>query len=204
MELSSDEEDGEEHGGGGVAAGGGGRQGGGPRQQCSVFSLIHHGGPARRPRVPVGTAAGPSSGVNAHRRRDVVDRQAPVFVQRRDYRTDWPKIWHSVTPHGSNHYLRLSQTFGMLHSDMKALCTEHPGVVCGLSRSCRHNPPVGYLWWWLSKGRGLSKEQHADLAKVGPTLAEREAARSEFESLDGVAEFLAAEAGGAGQGEPPQ
>ena len=161
---------------------------------------MHHGGPARRLQQPV--VAGPSSGV--HDRPPVTVHRAPEFVARRDYRSSWPKIFHSVTPYGSNSYLRLSQTAGMEHSDIKAVCAEHAGSVCGLSRGCRNNRPIGYLWWWLAQGRGLTKAQHSELGRVGPTFAQRHAAREAFERLDGVDDFLAAEAGGAGQGEPLQ
>ena len=198
---SSSEEEGGDGGGGGKGRG----RGHAPRQSRSgsAMSLIHHTARAAGS-VPVPPPPVPSSsGAARVRRRDDVDRSAPVFVQRRDERSSWPKVLHSVTEHGTKNYLRLSVTRGMLHSDMRAVCTEHPGAVCSLSRSCRHQRPLGLLWWWLSKGSGLTKQQHADLLADGPpTHAEREAARLEFESLDGVAEFLAAEAGGANQGEP--
>ena len=196
MELSDpDSSDGEPPGGGAAR---GRRPGPGPPR--SALSLMHHGGPARRPQQPV--VAGPSSGVQDRPQATV--RGAPEFVARRDYRSSWPKFFHSITPYGSKNYLRLSQTAGMEHSDLKAVCAEHAGSVCGLSRSCRNNRPIGYLWWWLGQGRGLTKEQHSELGRAGPTFAQRHAARQAFERLDGNDEFLAADAGGADQGEPPQ
>ena len=90
MELSdSDSSDGEAPGGGAAR---GRRPGPGPPR--SALSLMHHGGPAGRPRQPV--VAGPSSGVQD--RPPATVRGEPEFVARRDYRSSWPKIFHSITP----------------------------------------------------------------------------------------------------------
>ena len=98
-------------------------------------------------------------------------------------------------------YLRLSQTLGSAHFDMRAVCAKHN---CTLSHRCRDLRPVGKLWAWLDYGQRddvQTKEQHREYI---PSYEVRAAARRTFERKDPleVEQFLDAEAGGAGRGEP--
>ena len=114
-----------------------------------------------------------------------------------------PKVLHSITPSGSGNYLRLHLNSSKLVFDMSAICKEHPGTGCTINRCCRCNRPIGFLWWWLGQGRGRTSAEHKALARgKGPTYAQRSAARQSFECIAGVEDFLYAEEGGVGQGEP--
>ena len=68
-----------------------------------------------------------------------------------------------------------------------------------MTKSMRYHRPIGRLWAWLTAGYGLTKEQHA---AVVPSLDDRRRARQEFEALADVREFVTAECGGVGLGEP--
>ena len=169
----------------------------------SVFDLVAHG---RRPSgVPSPSGVPPPPPHPAPRDpagpRPAPRRSAPVFVARRDFRSNWPKYLHSQSGRSSNNYLRVSRTFGNEHADMRAVCSEHDGQVCSLSRSCRSGRPIGLLWWWLAQGKGKTKEQH-QWPHCIPSREDRVAARAAFEALDNIDEFVSAESGGAGLGEP--
>ena len=115
----------------------------------------------------------------------------------------WPKMLHSVTPSGKNSYVRLSQTWGKSSMDFRAVCAEHG---CSLSRSGDQWRPIGRLWSWLDYGRseecrGAADPKCAHQAYIPSHDACREA-RIAFELLPGSGPWLAAEAGGPGQGEP--
>ena len=121
------------------------------------------------------------------------------FLGRRDERSLWPKILHSQNSNGQCSYLRLSVTWGKQHSDCKAVCYLHEG--CGRSRSMRMSRPIGELWAWLEYG--MTAKDKAEHVLYEPPLSARTSARASFESIgDAAAEFLAAEAGGIGLGEP--
>ena len=82
-----------------------------------------------------------------------------------------------------------------------AICTEH--LCCWISRGCITTRPIAFMWWWLGQGHGRTRDEHIALARgKGPTYAQRSAARQSFECIPGVGDFLAAEAGGVGLGEP--
>ena len=55
------------------------------------------------------------------------------------------------------------------------------------------------LWWWFGQGKGKTKEEHVACT---PTREEWALARAAFEALDHIDEFVDAEAGGRGLGEP--
>ena len=109
----------------------------------------------------------------------------------------------SVTPYRTKSYLRLVINASQSRYEINAICMAHPGTICRISRGCYNNRPIGFLWWWLGQGRGRTSDEHKALARgKGPTYAQRFAARQSFECIPGVEDFLAAEAGGVGQGEP--
>ena len=124
-------------------------------------------------------------------------------IMLKDFRSDWPKILFSENKRGQKSYVRLSTTFGKSWSDAKAVCAQHHGRNCGRSRGMREARPLGYLWAWLQMADDpsmTSKEVHE---AYQPDFETRCAARLEFESLgDAVREFLLAECGGPGLGEP--
>ena len=125
-----------------------------------------------------------------------------MFAARRDFRTAWPKFLHSESSSApGKHYLRVSTTLGKHHADLRAVCNEDPGEVCSLSRSCRGCRPLGLLWWWLGQGKGKTKKEH-QWPNYEPTREQRVSARAVFEALDDIDEFVDAEAGGRGMGEP--
>ena len=114
-----------------------------------------------------------------------------------------PKVLHSITPTCSGNYLRLHLNTTKLVFNMSAICKEHPGTGCTINRCCRNSRPIGFLWWWLGQGHGRTSTEHKALAHgKGPTYAQRCAARQSFECIAGVEDFLVAEEGGVGQGEP--
>ena len=160
-----------------------------------ILSAVKHG--ERPPAVVapplscrVASAAGASSSVATTR---------STFKPCRDFRSIWPKILHSQNELGQRCFLRLSTTWGNTHQDMRAVCIHH-GSHCSKSRSCKFERPVGRLWAWLNAGAAIgSKEDHA---KYVPTLEDRTLARLEFENLPDTREFLDAECGGFGLGEP--
>ena len=125
---------------------------------------------------------------------DADPRAAPVFVQRICRKSAWPKMLHSQHG-GANSVLRLSQTWGCEHWDMRASCAR-----CGatLTQGCRDVRPLGALWSWLDY-QCTSGEQHRTHR---PSFAERHAARLRFEGLPGSTQWCTAEHGGAGFGEP--
>ena len=123
-------------------------------------------------------------------------------VIQKDYRSIRPNILFSQNERGQKSYVRLSTTWGKYWSDGKAVCALH-GANCRQSRSMRSGRPLGLLWAWLKFGEDpsvTSKEQHDSYQ---PTFEVRCEARREFEELgDAVHEFLSAESGGPGLGEP--
>ena len=137
---------------------------------------------------------------DAHR--DVAPDRA--FIGRKDHRSLWPKFLHAVNGRGQNSYLRLSTTWGKAHSNAMAMCYSH-GDVCKRSRSLLHERPMGELWAWLHYGMRPNVTSQAAHAAYFPISAERAAARLEFEAGGAdVQQFLAAECGGVGFGEPEQ
>ena len=131
----------------------------------------------------------------------------------RDYRALGPRLTPALPrrefphmPHsdwqGRTAYVRLSQTHGCAWSDLKAVCTRHP--LCGRSRSCRQNRPIGELWAWLSFMHSPSCTSKAVHSQHVPSFEDRVAARSAFKALGPVVqEFLNAEAVLEGVDEPP-
>ena len=129
------------------------------------------------------------------------DEGRRAIVGRKDFLSLWPKFLHAENAQSQPSYLRLSETWGKAHSDMLAMCYWHGGR-CQRSRSCLQERPVGELWAWLHYGMRadcVSKEDHI---AYHPPFAERAAARSEFEAFADNEQWLAAECGGVGQGEP--
>lgn len=111
---------------------------------------------------------------------------------RRDRRATFPKIVHSVWGEGQRQsYLRLSQTLGATWSDMRAVCGRHQ--TCSLSKSCRSQRPIGWLWAWLNHGSEDGCVTKADHKAYVPTWEERQEARNEFMGIDGVDDWFAAE-----------
>ena len=158
--------------------------------QHSVFNALAHG-----PRASRGSRPHPPEIAL----RTSVPRGLVAFRPSRDRNVDWPKVDHSLGLSGGRNYIRLSVTFGTSHFTCRAICTAHGGVPCSLTKSCRYSRPIGRLWAWLQHGPGMTREQHRDFA---PSLEERRLARREFEALDDISDFLNAECGGPGLGEP--
>eukprot|EP00971_Amphidinium_carterae_P134615 2668054-Amphidinium_carterae.1 len=75
---------------------------------------------------------------------------------------------------------------------MKAVCTRHAN--CGRSRSCRNNRPIGELWAFLDFMHSPQCVTKADHVSYVPSHQTRLECRGRFKSLEGVAEFLEAEA----------
>lgn len=112
----------------------------------------------------------------------------------------WPTVLHSPAPVGrSLSRLRMSQTFGNQHYDFRAICQLHDGN-CQLGKSGKNHRPVGRLWAWLDGAADFGSAE--DHKRWVPTLAQRCAARAQFQIMDGVGDFLSEECGGAGGGEP--
>ena len=202
LALSDSDEDGEPQGEGAAAGSRRPRAGTGPVPGRSVFDLVAHG---RRPSgvpQPHPEPRPPRPQEFAGPRPAPERRAAPVFEARRDFRTAWPKFLHSECSSGpGKNYLRVSTTLGKHLADLRAVCNEHPGEVCSLSRSCRGCRPLWLLWWWFGQGNGKTKKEH-QWPNCEPTREQRVSARAAFEALDDIDEFVDAEAGGRGMGEP--
>ena len=134
---------------------------------------------------------------------DLPPPRAPVSHARpsgphRAWRQSFPQMVYSMSEEGRQKtYLRLSVTAGKAWCDMRGVCGLHG---CTFSRSCRSARPVGLIWAWLAEASNcISRDAHVAFR---PSLALRRSRRAEFELLDGSSEWLRAEAGGEGLGEP--
>lgn len=74
---------------------------------------------------------------------DETRRLAPPHVDRRG---QFPRIMLDKGDHKKMCYLRLSQTRGVEHHDMRSVCG-----ICTATKSltCKSNRPIGILWAWL-------------------------------------------------------
>lgn len=161
------------------------------RNRSSVFDVLVHG-----PRVTPAQPHPPSLN-----RVEPVPRHLVAFRLSRDRNSNWPKVDHSLSVDGKRNYLRLTVTFGTSHFTCRAICQAHGGIPCSLTKSCKRHRPIGRMWAWLKAGEGLTREQHGDFV---PSLEQRRQARREFESLDDISDFVNAECGGPGLGEPQE
>ena len=110
------------------------------------------------------------------------------FQPQRDMGSPWPKILHSQ--HGRKwSYLRLSTTRGNVHQDMRGVCAQHG---CTLTRGCRQNRPIGYIWAWLNYGADphVTKDMHM---AYKPDYQTRMEARTAFSLAAGAEEWFASE-----------
>ena len=124
--------------------------------------------------------------------RDPVDAPAHVqppppgddHIPRAARRPGFPQALH---PYG-NGYLRISQTRGVTHWDMRAVCFRHE--TCSLSRACKENSalgrpgqPIGLLWSFLTEAHLYdSKDQHRQ-AVSWQAFEQRRHARADFHIL---------------------
>ena len=143
--------------------------------------------PVRRAAPPVERAVG-------------VDRAPPVLHGPRVCRVSaWPKMLRHQ--HGTKwSYLRVSQTWGKSHWDMRAVC-----ACCGstFDKNCNNGKrPVGLLWSWLIWSEHHCVGDRNLHHRQRPDHAARKVARAEFEALAGNDQWLDAEGGGRGGGEP--
>ena len=157
---------------------------------------------AVRPVPPVPQRPPVARAVVAPRVPRAEDGRPPVFGGPRVCRVAaWPKMLRHQ--HGSKwSYLRVSQTWGKAHWDMRACCGN-----CGatLDNNCNNGRrPIGLLWSWLIWG-----QQHCEeLIDCGlhyrqrPEFALRASARAEFEALPENEQWVDVETGGRGGGEP--
>ena len=121
-----------------------------------------------------------------------------AFVPFRCERSEWPKMFHSVTAGGQKCFLRLSVTHGTAHNTFRAVCAFRH--ICSWTLSARRARPLGALWAWLDHGAvAATKERHKAYT---PDFGVRELARGQLEALPGAADFVEAEFGGARGGEP--
>ncbi len=142
--------------------------------------------PLPAPPSPPPPVPDPAAERSPLRRRAVVDRAAP---------TAWSRICH---PSGSG-YLRLSQTRGTVHWDVRATCKSHG---CTLTRHADKadipetsdlGRPVGFLWLFLEVADSFSsKAEHRDFEKWA-SKARRLDARRRFDLMDGSDAFTEVE-----------
>ena len=124
----------------------------------------------------------------------VPDPPVPNAAARRDPRSPFPKVVHSMWQ-GKANYLRLSQTDGKSWQDMRGVCRRH-GEHCSLSMSCRTRRPIGRIWAWLDYGMRpevTTKEMHKEYE---PSFEDKACARVHFEGLENVQPWIDAEASG--------
>ena len=104
-------------------------------------------------------------------------RAPPVMPDvRRQRRPDFPQVVYKHYENKRKSYLRLSETHGKEHKDMRAVCGAHTG--CTFSMNCKDYRPIGTLWGWLKVAdQYISKEDHKTHYSA---LRERKLARGEF------------------------